>query len=133
VYTRDAPDAKVDAHAVGLTRFGFLWWGDRIENDVTVVDPRADRVVSRFGLEGELSNDPAPDLFDVSPGGDFMFASLRGPNPSSGHEAFGSTPGVGVIRVRLGGLSGRLTGVARVGSVNGETPDPHAIRVRELR
>jgi hypothetical protein len=133
VYTRDALGATVDAHAVGLTRFGFLWWGDRIENDVTVVDPRANKVVSRFGLEGELSSDPAPDLFDVSPADDFMFASLRGPNPSSGHEAFGSTPGVGVIRVRLGGFSGRLVGVARVGRVNGETPDPHAIRVREVR
>jgi hypothetical protein len=132
VYTRDAPDATVDAHAVGLTSSGFLWWGDRIENDVTVVDPRADRVVSRFGLDGELSDDPAPDLFDISPDGDFMFASMRGPNPSSGHEAFGSTPGVGVIRVRSRGLSGRLTGVARVGRANSITPDPHAIRVREL-
>jgi hypothetical protein len=60
-----------------------------------------------------------------------MFASLRGPNPSSGHEAFGSTPGVGVIEVRRGGRSGRLDGVARVGSLRG-TPDPHAIRVRDL-
>jgi hypothetical protein len=116
---------------VALTRFGFLWWGDRIKNDVTVVDPRLNIVVSRFGLEGELSDDPAPDLFDLAPGGEFMFASLRGPNPSSGHEAFGSTPGVGVIRVTHAGLSGRLTGVARVGSVRG-TPDPHAIRVRNL-
>jgi hypothetical protein len=132
VYTRDAPGAAVDSHAVGLTRLGLLWWGDRIQNDVTVVDPGENRVVSRFGLEGELSDDPAPDLFDISPTGNFMFASLRGPNPSSGHEAFGSTPGVGVIRVRFGGRRGRLIGVARVGSVRG-TPDPHAIRVRELR
>ena len=132
VYSRDASDAKVDAHAVALTSFGLLWWGDRIENDVTVVDPRANRVVSRFRLNGELSGDPAPDLFDISPDGDFMFSSLRGPNPSSGHEAFGSTPGVGVIRVRSRGLRGRLIGVARVGRANSETPDPHAIRVREL-
>ncbi len=129
VYTRDAPGAKVDAHAVALTPLGLLWWGDRIENDVTVVDPRLNTVVSRFGLEGDLSDDPAPDLFDVSPGGDYVFSSLRGPHPSSGHEAFGSTPGVGVIRVKRGGLRGRLTGVARVGSLRG-TPDPHAIRVR---
>jgi hypothetical protein len=133
VYTRDRQGAAVDAHAVGLTRLGFMWWGDRIQNDVTVVDPRANRVVARFGLEGHLSDDPAPDLFDVSPGGDFIFASLRGPNPSSGHDAVGSTPGVGVIRVRRAGLLGRLVGAARVGSVNSETPDPHAIRVRELR
>ncbi|MET0973060.1 MAG: hypothetical protein ABWY95_06555, partial [Thermoleophilaceae bacterium] len=110
-----------------------LWWGDRIENDVTVVDPRSNSVVARFGLEGELSDDPAPDLFDISPAGDFMFASLRGPHPSTGHEAFGSTPGVGVIQVRFRGLRGRLTGVARVRSVHSATADPHAIRVRELR
>jgi hypothetical protein len=131
VYTRDAPGATVDAHAVARTELGFLWWGDRIQNDVTVVDAHSGRVVSRFGLEGELSDDPAPDLFDLSPDGDYMFASLRGPNPSSGHEAYGSTPGVGVIEVSLGGLLGRLIGVARVGSIRG-TPDPHAVRVRTL-
>ncbi len=132
VYTRDDEGVDVDAHAVALTRRGrLLWWGDRIQNDVTVVDPRRDRIVGRFGLVNEHSDDPAPDLFDLSPRGDYMFASLRGPNPSSGHEAFGSTPGVGVIEVRRGGRSGRLDGVARVGSVRG-TPDPHAIRVRNL-
>ena len=149
VYTRDGrggeggPDAEgpregggaaaeLDAHAVSLTRRGrYLWWGDRSQNDVTVVDPRRDRVVARFGLANRHSDDPAPDLFDLAPRGDFMFASLRGPNPSSGHEAYGSTPGVGVIEVRRGGRGGRLVGVARVGSVRG-TPDPHAIRVRNL-
>jgi hypothetical protein len=129
VYTRDAPGATVDAHAVALTKHGTLWWADRIENDVTVVDPRLNVVVSRFRLDGELSDDPAPDLFDLSPDGAFVFTSLRGPNPSTGHEAFGSTPGVGVIEVTAAGLGGRLTGVAKVGSVRG-TPDPHAIRVR---
>jgi hypothetical protein len=131
VYTRG--DKDVDAHAVSLTKHGrYLWWGDRIQNDVVVVDPRRDRVVNRFELAGDVSDDPAPDLFDLSPRGDYMFTSLRGPNPSTGHEAFGSTPGVGVIDVRRGGRSGRLVGVARVGNVRG-TPDPHAIRVRTLR
>jgi hypothetical protein len=132
IYTRDHQGAQVDAHAVALTERGrYLWWGDRSQNDVTVVDPRRDRVVGRFGLAGEHSDDPAPDLFDLAPGGDFMFASLRGPNPASGHEAFGSTPGVGVIEVRRDGRRGRLVGVARVGSMRG-TPDPHAIRVRNI-
>ncbi len=130
VYSRDG---QVDAHAVSLTEHGrYMWWGDRIQNDVVVVDPRRNRAINRFELAGPLSDDPAPDLFDLSPRGDYMFASLRGPNPSSGHEAFGSTPGVGVIDVRRGGRSGRLVGVARVGNVRG-TPDPHAIRVRTLR
>jgi hypothetical protein len=133
VYSRDDEKAPVDAHGVAATKQGrYLWWGDRIQNDVVVVDPRRNREINRFELAGDLSDDPAPDLFDLSPRGDYMFASLRGPNPSSGHEAFGSTPGVGVIDVRRGGKSGRLVGVARVGNVRG-TPDPHAIRVRTLR
>jgi hypothetical protein len=133
IYTRDGDGAQVDAHAVALTKRGrYLWWGDRSQNDVTVVDPRRDRVVGRFDLVNEHSSDPAPDLFDLSPDGRFMFASLRGPNPSSGHEAFGSTPGVGVIEVRRRGRAGRLVGVARIGGVRGGTPDPHAIRVRNL-
>jgi hypothetical protein len=133
VYSRDHEGVPLDAHAVALTEHGrYLWWGDRSQNDVVVVDPRRDREINRFELAGDVSDDPAPDLFDLSPRGDYMFASLRGPNPSSGHEAFGSTPGLGVIDVRRGGRSGRLVGVARVGNVRG-TPDPHAIRVRTLR
>jgi hypothetical protein len=133
VYSRDGEGVPTDAHAVSLTEHGrYMWWGDRTQNDVVVVDPRRDRVINRFELAGRLSDDPAPDLFDLSPRGDYMFSSLRGPNPSSGHEAFGSTPGVGVIDVRRGGRTGRLVGVARVGDVRG-TPDPHAIRVRSLR
>jgi hypothetical protein len=133
VYSRDKEGVPVDAHAVALTKRGrYLWWGDRIQNDVVVVDPRRNREINRFELAGELSDDPAPDLFDLSPRGDYMFSSLRGTNPSSGHQAFGSTPGVGVIDVRRGGRHGRLAGVARVGEVRG-TPDPHAIRVRRLR
>jgi hypothetical protein len=133
VYSRDAEGVPVDAHAVAPPQeASMLREGDRSQNDVVVVDPRRDREVNRFELAGALSADPAPDLFDLSPRGDYMFASLRGPNPSSGHEAFGSTPGVGVIDVRRGGRSGRLVGVARVGEVRG-SPDPHAIRVRTLR
>jgi hypothetical protein len=133
VYSRDKEGVPVDAHAVALTEHGrYLWWGDRIQNDVVVVDPLRHREINRFELAGDVSSDPAPDLFDLSPDGDYMFSSLRGPNPATGHEAFGSTPGVGVIDVRSGGRSGRLVGVARVGSVQG-TPDPHAIRVRTLR
>jgi hypothetical protein len=133
VYSRDDEGVPVDAHAVAQTEHGrYLWWGDRTQNDVVVVDPRRNREINRFELTGPLSADPAPDLFDLSPRGEYMFSSLRGPNPSSGHEAFGSTPGVGVIDVRRDGRSGRLVGVARVGGVRG-TPDPHAIRVRTLR
>lgn len=133
VYSRNA-EGQVDAHAVASTRHGrYLWWGDRVKNDVTVVDPETDEVVGRFPLAGKESNDPAPDLFDLSPSGNRMFSSFRGPTPASGgHDAIGSTPGIGVIQVVGGGRSGRLKGVAPVGRADGTPPDPHAIRVRPL-
>lgn len=131
VYSRTG---DVDAHAVALTRHGrYLWWGDRTQNDVTVVDPETNEVVNRFPLAGDVSGDPAPDLFDLSPSGHRMFASLRGPKPATGHEARGTTPGVGVIQVLAGGRRGRLGGVAAVQGLGAGTPDPHAIRVRTLR
>ena len=130
IYSRDG---VVDAHATALTRSGlYTWWGDRSQNDVTVVDPWTDQVVNRFTLVGQASSDPAPDLFDLAPDGKHMFASLRGPVPATGgHDAVGSTPGLGVIHVRAAGRDGRLTGVARIQGVL-SAPDPHAIRVRRL-
>ena len=132
VYTRAG---DVDAHAVSNSDQGsrYLWWGDRTQNDVTVVDTRDDEVVNRFSLVGDFATDPAPDLFDLSPNGEYMFASLRGPAPlSGGHDAIGNSPGVGVIEVRRGGTHGGLVGVAPAPAavLRGVQPDPHGIRVR---
>jgi hypothetical protein len=97
---------------------------------VTVVDTRTDEVVDRFALVGTASDDPAPDLLDLSPGGDVLFASLRGPSPlSGGHGAVGSTPGIGVIRLTDGGRDGALVSVAPARRATG-TADPPAIGVR---
>lgn len=126
--------AEADSHGVLLTkRERFLWVGDRQSNTMTTVNTRTDRIEDEFTLEGESSSDPAPDLLDISPKADWVFAALRGPNPQSGgHSAFGNTPGVGVIKVRNNGRTGRMKGVARVTNVVGglENADPHAIRVR---
>jgi hypothetical protein len=125
----------LDSHGVALTKNNrYLWINDRIQNDVTVVDTRTDAVVNRFGLAGALSSDPAPDIFDLSPSGNRMFVTLRGPTPQSGgHAAFGNTPGIGVIQIIQGGRSGRLQGIARLPeTVPGVAPDPHGIRVRNL-
>ncbi|MDQ3645116.1 MAG: hypothetical protein M3356_06395 [Actinomycetota bacterium] len=135
VYDYDTrPEA--DSHGVLLTKHEkFLWVGDRQANTITTVNTRNDEIAEEFTLEGEASSDPAPDLLDISPKGDFVFAALRGPNPQSGgHSAFGNSPGVGVIDVRRGGRSGHLDGVARVSNVVGglEQADPHAIRVRVI-
>ena len=86
-----------------------------------------------FPLAGEHSDDPAPDLFDLSPSGNRMFASFRGPGPASGgHDAVGTTPGIGVIQVVDGGRRGQVKGVAPIGRDDQTPPDPHAIRVRPV-
>jgi len=133
VYSRD-DEAAVDSHGVLLTkRERFLWVGDRIANDMTVVDTRTDEVVERFSLAGDVSPDPAPDLMDISPDAKTVYVALRGPSPGSGgHAAIGATPGLGVVDVERGGRSGELSHVARVSNLDGglELADPHAVRVR---
>ena len=97
-----------------------------------MVDTATDQVVNRFSLVGPAGGDPAPDLLDPSSSGNRVFASLRGPQPAiGGHNAIGSTPGLGVIQVTEDGRVGRLIGVVPVPGVLGP-PDPHAINVRPL-
>ena len=134
VYTRD-PEGLVDAHAVSNSQGGdkYLWWGDRQQNDVTVVRTQKDEVINQFDLAGPVCSDPAPDLFDLSPDQKNMFSSTRGPTPATGgHDAVGNCPGVGVIDVDEGGKDGNLEGLAPVPpGAEGFPPDPHAIRVRQ--
>ena len=127
-------EGEVDAHGVTVTvDERYLLAGDRAQNDITVVDTATEQVVNRFPLTGEASADPAPDLFDLSPDGSVLYASLRGPSPlSGGHDAAGSTPGVGVVRLSGGGTTGVLTAVAPARRTDGQSPDIHAIGVRSL-
>lgn len=126
-----------DSHGATLTRHGrYLWVADRAGNRIVVIATATDRVVGEFPLSGALSDDPSPDLLDVSPGGDRVYVSLRGSLPLSGdpHASTGSTPGVGVIDVEAGGRSGELRAIARIANVDAggvDRADPHALRVRE--
>ena len=128
----------VDSHGATLTRHGrFLWVADRAANRIVVVDTATDVVVNEFGLAGEVSNDPAPDLLGIAPSGNRVFASLRGPNPLTGNapgvnNAVGSTPGVGVITVMRNGSAGALQAIAPISHrVDGvERADPHGLAVR---
>jgi hypothetical protein len=147
--------ATVFAHHVGdhdshgAARVGrFAWVADRFANVVEVVDTVTETRVGSFTLAGAVSPDPAPDLLD-SAGGDFVFASLRGPCPLTANaagvnNAVGATPGVGVIAVHRGGRSGKLVGIAPIHNVDptiatcapagapasNDRADPHALRVR---
>ncbi|MGH2451390.1 MAG: YncE family protein [Candidatus Limnocylindria bacterium] len=137
-----------DSH--GAARIGrFAWFADRFANTVEVVDTVRDSHVGAFTLAGAVSADPAPDLLDVAPGGGFVFASLRGPCPLTANlagvnNAVGATPGVGVIAVHRGGVSGTLVGIAPIHNIDPsgtscapagapastDRADPHALRVR---
>jgi hypothetical protein len=128
---------RVDSHGAALLPGDMLWLNDRAANKVVVVDTVRDQVANEFSLAGALSSDPAPDLIDVAPTGDWVFVTLRGPNPLTGNaprvnNAVGATPGVGVIRVAPGGTRGELVRVARITRlVDGmEAADPHGIGVR---
>jgi DNA-binding beta-propeller fold protein YncE len=137
VYSHDER-GYVDAHGGVLTKTGrYLWVGDRFANRIVVVDTGSGHVVEEIGLSGQASSDPAPDILDIAPAGDWVFVSLRGPRPLSMNvpevgNAVGSTPGVGVVRVEEDGLHGALVGVARITHLvdSLETADPHGLKVR---
>jgi DNA-binding beta-propeller fold protein YncE len=127
---------EADSHGAMLTKHGrYLWVADRIGNRIVVIKTATGRMVGEFSLAGALSDDPSPDLLDVSPAGDLAFASLRGLFPLSGdpHASTGSTPGLGIIQVKKDGRTGALRGIARIANVDSEgvdRADPHGLRVR---
>jgi hypothetical protein len=128
-------DRDADSHGLVLTKPGHYGWvADRTGNRIVVLDPEREAKVSEFSLLGPHSDDPTADLLDVSRGGAYVLASLRGPTPLTAdpHASRGSTPGVGVIRVDDVGRSGELVGVARISNAVGgvERADPHALAVR---
>lgn len=135
VYTHDGTNS--DSHgAVTTKRERYLWVDERFGNNITVVDTSNNAVVNQFSLVGRVSNDPAPDLLDISPNGDLVFVSLRGPNPLTGNNplfnnAVGSTPGLGIIRVEQGGRRGKFFARAPITHTVGgvERADPHGLRV----
>ena len=135
VYSNDGTNS--DSHgAIATSGERFLWVVERFGNNMTIVDTRNNAVVDQFSLVGSVSNDPAPDLLDISPDGKFIFMSLRGPNPLTGNNpafnnSVGSTPGVGIIRVQQGGTRGRFIDRLPISNIVGgiERADPHGLRV----
>ena len=127
----------VDSHGATLTKHGrYLWVADRAANRIVVVDTATDTVVNEIDLVGGVSSDPAPDLLGISPQGNRVFVTLRGPAPLTGNapgvnNAVGNSPGVGVIRVERGGADGTFFARAPIRHVVGgsEVADPHGLGV----
>ena len=134
MYSDDVPER--DAHGtVVVGRGRYLWVTDRHMNRVETFDVASGARVETLYLAGAESLDPSPDLADVSPSGNRVFVSLRGPNPLSGdpHVSTGAAPGMMVIQVTAGGRRGEVKGIVRISNLDAaqvERGDAHGIRVR---
>ncbi|MCA1650352.1 MAG: hypothetical protein LC753_08750 [Acidobacteria bacterium] len=134
VFSDDTGDR--DAHGIVATgRNRYLWVFDRVGNIAEVFDVVTLQRVTTVGFGSDESGDAAPDLGDLSPSGNRMFISLRGPTPLTGdpHSSTGESPGIGVVQVEQGGAFGFLKAIVRINNVDAggvERADPHAIRVR---
>ncbi len=137
LYSDDA--ANRDAHGMAATTNGrFLWVADRAANLFEIFGVGSGEHLATLPLAGPLSDDPTPDLVDVSPDGTLLLTTLRGPNPLSGdpHVSTGSTPGLGILRLAGAGSRGELVAIHRISNVDQagvERADPHGIRVRSPR
>eukprot|EP00579_Thalassiosira_antarctica_P011372 CAMPEP_0201918768 /NCGR_PEP_ID=MMETSP0903-20130614/7835_1 /ASSEMBLY_ACC=CAM_ASM_000552 /TAXON_ID=420261 /ORGANISM="Thalassiosira antarctica, Strain CCMP982" /LENGTH=600 /DNA_ID=CAMNT_0048455141 /DNA_START=62 /DNA_END=1864 /DNA_ORIENTATION=+ len=162
-----------DSHGAEATIDGrYLHVADRIQNVMEVFDTDSLQRVNTYDLvsiDGKSGrsgpaaaclrrsvlddaslqrNDPAPDLFDITPDGKYLMIAFRGPKPVSvGHAAQGSCPGVGIVELTEDGKAGKLVDVLRssntidkvkVGSIAGghnymgaERSDIHGVIVVE--
>jgi hypothetical protein len=128
-----------DSHGAFQTLDGkYIHVVDRIQNVMEVFDSETYERVNTYDLvsidgksgrdgpsgpcraksvlddPGLILNDPAPDLFEITPDGKYFAIAFRGPVPVSvAHTAQGSCPGVGIVEITEGGKAGRLVDVLR--------------------
>ncbi|HJT19608.1 MAG TPA: hypothetical protein VJ746_04005 [Nitrospira sp.] len=126
-----------DSHGMaGVGR--YVWNIDRAANNIEIIDTLSDLSVGSVDLVTAANNDPAPDLMDVAPDGQYVFVGLRGAAPLTGNDknvnnAKGTIPGVGVVHVDAGGRVGHYKGQASITNMKDgkETADTHGIAVRK--
>lgn len=125
-----------DSHRMLPTRDGrYLWAFDRSANVAEVLDVASGAHLGTVDLRSALGADPTPDLAELSPSGNRIFVTLRGPNPLSGdpHVSTGSTPGLGIVQVMQGGRGGFMKTIVPISNRDAagvERADPHGIQVR---
>ncbi|MCK5395418.1 MAG: hypothetical protein KAJ32_05460 [Gammaproteobacteria bacterium] len=157
-----------DAHGMAITNDGrYIHQADRIQNNIEVIDTASMTRIGTYDLTsangqgagmgpcdaasvsddpGLPTNDPAPDLMGTTPDGKYLVVATRGPTPVSvSHNAQGSCPGVGIIKLSKDGDSGKLVTVLRTTNTLDTAPqsapgghaytgtehsDPHGASVR---
>lgn len=120
-----------DAHGMLLVGDRYLWMTHRGAGDnIIILDTQANEIVNVIHNPGI-----GPDLMDISPDGERVFLTLRGPKAlTGGMPSIGDTPGVAVIAVEQGGAMGRRISFLPVGAQGPESPaDPHGIAVRKIQ
>lgn len=130
-------DRFADSH--GMAAVGrYVWSADRAGNNIEIIDTLTNLSVGAVEITTDANKDPAPDLMDVAPDGQYVFVGLRGPAPLTGNDktvnnAKGTIPGVGVIHVDAGGKVGHYKGQAAITNMKDgkETADTHGIAVRK--
>ena len=126
-----------DAHGPVATKGErYVWMLDRAGNVAEVFDGSSGVHVNTVDLVSRDSADPTPDLAVIAPSGNRIFVSLRGPSPLSGdpHVATGTTPGLAVVAVTVGGLNGFVKAIAPISNVDAggvERADAHGIALRQ--
>ena len=126
-----------DSH--GMAAVGrYVWSADRAGNNIEIIDTLSNLSVGSVDLVTSANNDPAPDLMDIAPDGQYVFVGLRSATPLTGNDknvnnAKGTIPGVGVIHVDAGGKIGHYKGQASISNMKDgkETADTHGIAVRK--
>ncbi|WP_137288275.1 YncE family protein [Natronorubrum halophilum] len=85
-----------DTHGIAFTPDNEeLWMVNRDTDDGFVVDPETDEVIDEIENAGT-----SPDILAASPDGEYMFATIRGPDQQSGpHAIAGDEPGVAALDV----------------------------------
>jgi DNA-binding beta-propeller fold protein YncE len=119
-----------DGHSMELLGGRYLLMGHRGNGDtIVILDTTTQEIVGQIDDVGA-----APDLLDVSPVGDLVFATLRGPGAlTGGPAAIGQTPGVAVLLVDPGGGAGKRVAFVRISPQIGDSnADPHGIAVRRV-
>lgn len=132
------PGPDRDAHGVIATRHErYVWMFDRHADVAEVFHSETGERQATIDLSTPLSPKLTPDLAAISPSGNRIFLSLRGPTPLSGdpHASTGSTPGLAVVQVTRGGKSGFTKSIRRITNIDAagvERADAHGIRVRQF-
>jgi DNA-binding beta-propeller fold protein YncE len=119
-----------DAHGMVVVGGRYLWMSNRGDGDnIVILDTTTQEIVGTIDDVGA-----APDILDISPSGDLVFATLRGPkNLTGGPSSVGETPGVAVLLVDGAGAAGRRVGFIPIGMQGLASPaDPHAVAVCRL-